>query len=36
MSETGVLTLPKPVDVLGWKAGGNLDEHVTEGEGGQG
>lgn len=36
LSEGGVLPLSKPVDVLGCQAGGNLDEHVTEGEGGQG
>lgn len=36
VSERGVLGFPKPIDVLGWQAGGNLNEHVTEGEGGQG
>lgn len=35
LSEGGVLIFPKSVDVLGWQAGGNLDEHVAEGEGAQ-
>lgn len=35
VSERWVLRFSEPVDVLGRQAGGNLNEHVTEGEGGQ-